>query len=42
MATDTTGETIPWSSQTEDAQVLLGMPSEVFALGRAMAAADEV
>jgi voltage-gated potassium channel len=36
MATDTRGESIPWNSQTEDGQVLLGMPWEIFVLGCAL------
>ena len=36
MATDNRSETIPWNSQTEDGQVLLGMPWEIFVLGCAL------
>jgi voltage-gated potassium channel len=36
MATDTTTDAIPWNSQTEDGQVLLGMPWEIFVLGCAL------
>ena len=36
MATDSRPEAIPWNSQTEDGQVLLGMPWEIFVLGCAM------
>ncbi|MEX1343567.1 MAG: ion transporter [Candidatus Limnocylindrales bacterium] len=36
MVTETTTEPIPWNSQTEDGQVLLGMPWEIFVLGCAL------
>jgi hypothetical protein len=36
MTMDPDAEVIPWNSQTEDGQVLLGMPWEIFVLGCAV------
>ena len=36
MTTDADAAAIPWNSQTEDGQVLLGMPWEIFVLGCAL------
>jgi voltage-gated potassium channel len=36
MTMDPDAEAIPWNSQTEDGQVLLGMPWEIFVLGCAL------
>ena len=36
MSQDQVPEPIPWNSQTEDGQVLLGMPWEIFVLGCAL------